>query len=151
MTEKNVDDVPELIRWYLADPQRTRIWRMISLQPEADTGRTIFSRTRALPERVWEKICDGTGLPLEKGGTHFGHPDCNSWASLLVSRRTGKYIPLLPTDAVTKRLLGEILEKIGGLSLVTDDAGTAPWHIAGVLAQIHCWHFAQQSTSCGCL
>ncbi|MBV9009493.1 MAG: hypothetical protein JO354_10060 [Verrucomicrobia bacterium] len=135
VTEKNIEDVAELVRWYLADPERTRTWRMISFQPEADTGRTIFSKQRALPERVWKKICEGAGLALEKGATHFGHPDCNSWASILVSRRTGKYIPLLPRDAATKQLLGEVLAKIGGLSLVTDDARTAPWRIAGVLAQ----------------
>ena len=135
VTQKNIDDVPDVIRWYLADPERTRIWRMLSFQPEADTGRTMFSEQRATPLRVWEKICEGTGLPLEKGGTYFGHPDCNSWASILISRRTGKYSPLLPTDATTKRLLGEILEKIGGLSLMTDDARTTPWRIAGILAQ----------------
>jgi rSAM/selenodomain-associated transferase 2 len=135
VTQNNVDDVPDVIRWYLADPERTRIWRMLSFQPEADTGRTIFSKQRATPEFVWDRICDGTGLPLEKNGTHFGHPDCNSWASILISRRTGKYIPLLPTDVTTKHLLGEILEKIGGLSLVTDDARTTPWRIAGLLAQ----------------
>ncbi len=78
---------------------------------------------------------EGTGFPVEKGGTHFGHPDCNSWASILISRRTGEFIPLLPTDTTTKRLLGQILEKVGGLSLVTDDARTTPWRLAGILAQ----------------
>lgn len=135
VTQKNVHDVPDVIRWYLADPARTRIWRMLSFQPEAETGRTIFSHARALPEIVWEKICEGTGLRLEKDGTFFGHPDCNSWASILISRRTGKFIPLLPTDGTTKKLFGEILRRIGGLSLVTDDANTAPWRIGGVLAQ----------------
>jgi Glycosyl transferase family 2 len=135
VTQNNVEHVPDVIRWYLADPERTQIWRMLSFQPEADTGRTIFSQERATPLRVWEKICEGTGLALEKGGTYFGHPDCNSWASILISRRTGKYIPLLPTDTTTKRLLGEILRQIGGLSLVTDDARTTPWRLAGVLAQ----------------
>jgi hypothetical protein len=135
VTQKNIEDVPEVIRWYLADPERTHIWRMLSFQPEADTGRTIFSKQPTNPEAVWKKICEGTGLALEKGGTYFGHPDCNSWASILISRRTGKYLPLLPTDATTKRLLGEILETIGGLSLVTDDARTTPWRIAGILAQ----------------
>ena len=53
----------------------------------------------------------------------------------MISRRTGKYIPLLPTDATTKRLLGKILKQIGGLSLVTDDARTTPWRLTGILAQ----------------
>jgi hypothetical protein len=135
VTEKNIDDVPEVVRWYLANPERTQIWRMLSFQPEADTGRTIFSKQRATPQDVWEKICEGTGLALERHATNFGHPDCNSWASILISRRSGKHIPLLPTDVTTKRLLGEILEKIGRLSLVTDDARTTPWRIAGIFAQ----------------
>jgi hypothetical protein len=132
VTQKNIDDVPDVVRWYVADPERTQIWRMLSFQPEADNGRTIFSEQRATPERVWEKICEGTGLPLERHATNFGHPDCNSCASLLISRRTGRMIPLLPTDLSTKRLLGEILEKVGGLSFVTDDAGTIPWRMAGI-------------------
>ena len=138
VTRKNIADVPDVIRWYLAKPERTLVWRMMSFQPEADTGRTIFSDNPVTPEIVWSKICEGTGLPLEKNGTMFGHPDCNSWASILVSQRTGKFVPLLPTDTTTKRLLGQILEKIGGLSLVTDDAGTPPWRLAGVLAQNPC-------------
>lgn len=135
VTRKNIEDVPDVIRWFLADPERTSIWRMLSFQPEADTGRTIFSENPVTPEIVWKKICEGTGFPLEQNGTQFGHPDCNSWASILVSRRTGKFSPLLPTDPTTKRLLGQILEKVGGLSLVTDDAGTPPWRLAGVLAR----------------
>jgi len=135
VTEKNIDDVPEVIRWYLADPERTRVWRMLTFQPEADTGRTIFSEQRATPERVWEKICEGAGLMLERYATNFGHPDCNSWASILISRRTGKYVSLLPTDMGTKRLLGKILQKIGGLSFVTDPACTAPWRIAGAVGR----------------
>jgi len=135
VTAANIDDVPEVIRWYLADPERTRIWRMLSFQPEANTGRTIISKNPCTPEKVWAKICEGTGHALERDGTHFGHPDCNSWASILVSRRSGRHVPLLPTDAMTKRVLGEVLEKIGGLSLVTDDAGTPPYRLAGVLAR----------------
>jgi hypothetical protein len=135
VTQNNIDHVPDVIRWYLADPERTRIWRMLSFQPEADTGRTIFSKQPATPEFVWKKIREGTALRLEKDATFFGHPDCNSWASILISRRTGRYIPLLPTDEMTKHLLGEVLEKMGGLSLATDDAGTTPWRIAGILAQ----------------
>ena len=133
VTRRNIDDVPEVIRWYLADPRRSYIWRMLSFQPEADTGRTLFSQNPITPADVWEKICQGVGLPLRRDVSIFGHPDCNSWASLLIARPSGKYFPLLPDDKKFDRLLGEVLRKIGGLSLVNDDAGTPVYRLAGVL------------------
>jgi hypothetical protein len=133
VTRRNIDDVPEVIRWYLADPRRSYIWRMLSFQPEADTGRTLFSQNPITPEDVWEKICEGVGMPLRRDVSIFGHPDCNSWASLLVARPSGKYFPLLPDDPKFDHLLGEVLRKIGGLSLVNDDAGTPLYRLAGVV------------------
>ncbi len=135
VTRRNIDDVPEVIRWYLADPERTHVWRMLSFQPEADTGRTIFSQRPITPADVWVKICEGVGLPLRRDVSIFGHPDCNSWASLLIARPSGKFFPLLPDEKKFDDLLGEVLSKIGGLSLVNDDAGTPPYRLAGVLFQ----------------
>jgi len=133
VTRRNIDDVPEVIRWYLADPKRSYIWRMLSFQPEADTGRTLFSQNPITSADVWEKICEGVGLPLRRDASIFGHPDCNSWASLLIARPSGKYFPLLPDDPKFDGLLGEVLREIGGLSLVNDDAGTPAYRLAGVL------------------
>jgi hypothetical protein len=135
VTRRNIDDVPEVIRWYLADPNRSYIWRMLSFQPEADTGRTLFSQRPITSADVWGKICEGVGLPLRRDVSIFGHPDCNSWASLLVARPSGKIFPLLPDDPKFDSLLGEVLRKIGGLSLVNDDARTPPYRLAGVLFQ----------------
>ncbi len=135
VTRRNIDDVPEVIRWYLADPQRSYIWRMLSFQPEADTGRTIFSQRPITSADVWQKICEGVGLPLRRDVSIFGHPDCNSWASLLIARPSGKIFPLLPDDPKFDTLLGDVLAKIGGLSLVNDDAGTPAYRLAGVLFQ----------------
>jgi hypothetical protein len=135
VTRRNIDDVPEVIRWYLADPNRSHVWRMLSFQPEADTGRTIFSQRPITSADVWVKICEGVGLPLRRDVSIFGHPDCNSWASLLIARPSGKFFPLLPDDKKFDDLLGEVLAKIGGLSLVNDDAGTPPYRLAGVLFQ----------------
>jgi hypothetical protein len=108
---------------------------MLSFQPEADTGRTIFSQRPITSADVWEKICEGTGMPLRRDASIFGHPDCNSWASLLIARPSGKFFPLLPDDPKFDSLLGKVLAKIGGLSLVSDDAGTPPYRLAGVLFQ----------------
>ena len=151
VARRNIKDVPEIIHWYLADPERTRIWRMLSFQPEADTGRTLFSQHPITAATVWEKICEGTNLPLRRDASIFGHPDCNSWASLLVSRRSGEYCPLLPDDPKWDYLFGKVLEQIGGLSLVTDDARTAPFRLLSVLARnplLACrlaWHLARHA------
>jgi hypothetical protein len=72
---------------------------------------------------------------LRRDVSIFGHPDCNSWASLLITRPSGKIFPLLPDDKKFDSLLGEVLRKIGGLSLVNDDAGTPAYRLAGVLFQ----------------
>lgn len=135
VVRKNIGGVPDIIRWFLEDPKRTQLWRMISFQPEADTGRTLFSQEPITPALVWEKVQQGTGLPVRRDVSIFGHPDCNSWASILVSRRTGRFCDLLPDHPKWDRVFGQVLQRIGGLSLVTDDAGTAPFRLLGVLAQ----------------
>ena len=79
VTRRNIDDVPEVFRWYLADPQRTHIWRMLSFQPEADTGRTIFRNgrlRRPMSGKKFAKVsgcrCDGMfrslGIPIATVG-----------------------------------------------------------------------------------
>src|SRR5260370_14060474 len=75
VTERNIRDVPEVLRWFVADAERTRIWRNISFLPEADTGRTRISKNPVTPERVWEKICEGAGIKIERKVAIFGHPD----------------------------------------------------------------------------
>lgn len=135
VTRRNLEGVSEIVRWFLADPERTVLWRLLSFQPEADTGRTLFSQQPITPALTWEKIREGTGLPLRQDASMFGHPDCNSWASLLVARPSGEIFPMLPDDPSWDRILGRVLERIGGISLVQDDAGTPPWRLAGALWQ----------------
>ncbi len=135
VTRKNIGDIPEVIRWYLADPERTHIWRMISFQPEADTGRTIYSEKPITPTDVWEKIREGTGRPVRKDATIFGHPDCNSWAPMMVARTSGKIFSLLPEDPKWDRMMGKLLEKVGGLHLMNDDAGTPFYRLLGVIVR----------------
>jgi rSAM/selenodomain-associated transferase 2 len=153
VTRKNINDVPDVIRWFLADPRRTQLWRMLAFQPEADTGRTLFSENPITPAMVWDKICAGANLPLRRDASIFGHPDCNSWGSLLVSQDTGEYCPLLPDDPQWDHVFGEVLARIGGLSLVSDDAGTTAFRLLGVLAQnagLTCrlaWHLARHVAS----
>ena len=142
VTERNITSVADVVRWFLADPGRSRIWRILSFQPEANTGRTIFSRRPVTPADVWRKICDGMGLHLDGSAYIGGHPDCNQGATLLVERRRGCYLPLLPDDNKTKRLFAEILDKVGALSTMTTDARAGasllPYRVAGAFSR-HPW------------
>ncbi len=136
VTERNIDSVAEIVRWFLADPKRSCIWRILSFQPEADTGRTIFSKNPATPQEVWQKICHGIGLQLDGSAYIGGHPDCNQGATLLVERRRGRFLALLPDDPKTKALFSEILASVGAISTVTSDGGSLlPYRVAGAFAR----------------
>src|SRR5260221_6143086 len=140
---RNIDSIAELVRWFLAEPRRTQIWRNLSFLPEANTGRTTFSENPVSPNLVWQKICDGVGQSLDGHAFMGGHPDCNRGATLLMSRRSGTVMALLPNKAETQQLLAVLLDKIGALSTITTDGDPnltggftlLPWRLAGALAQ----------------
>ncbi len=138
VTERNINSVAEVVRWFLADPARSRIWRILSFQPEADTGRTVFSAHPVTPKIVWQKLCQGMGLQLDGSAYLGGHPDCNQGASLLVEQNGGRYFPLLPNDEKTKRLFADILATVGAISTMTtdsEDASPLPYRVAGAFAR----------------
>ncbi|MBV8586892.1 MAG: hypothetical protein JO308_11450, partial [Verrucomicrobia bacterium] len=143
VTEANLGSIPNLVRWFLADPDRTRIWRNLSFLPEANTGRTISSGRRATPQQVWEAICSGLGVKISGHTLIGGHPDCNQGATLLVSRRTGKFLPMTFPDRQTEALFAKMLSKLGAVSTMTTDADPVrtggktllAWRVAGALAR----------------
>ncbi len=139
VTERNIESVAEVVRWFLADPARSRIWRILSFQPEANTGRTIFSQHPVTPALVWQKLCQGMSLQIDGSAYLGGHPDCNQGASLLVERRSGSCLPLLPDDEKTAALFAEILATLGAVSTMTTDAvaggSLLPWRGAGAFAR----------------
>jgi len=139
VTERNINFVPDIVRWFLSDPQRSRVWRILSFQPEADTGRTTISKHPVTPALVWEKICQGIGMQLDGSAFIAGHPKCNQGVMLLIARRTGGFLPLIPTDVKTRRVVTEALAELGALSTMTTDGDGSgsllPYRIAGSFAQ----------------
>jgi hypothetical protein len=139
VTERNIGSVAEVVRWFLADPARSRIWRILSFQPEANTGRTLFSAHPVTPRMVWQKLCEGMGQHLNGSAFIGGHPDCGQGVSLLVEERRGRYLPLLPNDEKTKRLFSDILAAVGAISTMTTDssagASLLPYRAAGAFAR----------------
>ena len=134
VTERNIDSVVEIVRWFLDDPRRSRIWRILSFQPEANTGRTTFSENPVTPAMVWKKLCQGMGLELDGSAYIGGHPDCNQGTTLLIDQRGGSYLPVLPNDSKTRALFTEVLTTLGAVSTMTTDS-LLPYRVAGAFAQ----------------
>jgi len=135
VTSRNLADVPEVLRWFFATPERAAVWSMLAFLPEADTGRTLMDGEAVTPALVWEKICEGAGLPLRRGAVQFGHAECNSWAPLIVAGSGIRNLPLLPGDEKSTRLFSTLLDAIGGISLAPGGEKTLRYRLAGVFAK----------------
>lgn len=135
VTRRNLADVPEVLRWFLADSTRTSVWRMLAFLPEADTGRTLMQGEPVTPELVWEKIREATGLPLKRDAVQFGHAACNSWAPVIAGGPQAGNLAPLPGDAATTRIFSRLLDTIGGVSLEPGAEDLLPWRLAGALAR----------------
>lgn len=92
------------------------------------------ARARTQPKPLGKRT-QGLCQHLHPSSAIPPHPDCNSWSPLLVARSTGEYCTLLPDDPGFDRLFGKVLDQFGALSLVTDEAGTSPFRLLGVLAR----------------
>ncbi len=78
---RNFDEVPDVIRWCMAN---TDAFRMISFQPTADVGRTRDTNQGGKRAELWSKICEGAGVQLNQHMFKFGHPDCNTTTMMFV-------------------------------------------------------------------
>lgn len=84
VTERNRSSFGEILRWLISDSRHLDAFRMISLQPEADVGRTRQSQNPVTPEQTWRRVCSAVGDELPRDNLWFGHPNCSNFTSLLV-------------------------------------------------------------------
>ncbi|MFT5288994.1 MAG: hypothetical protein ACI8QS_002695 [Planctomycetota bacterium] len=75
VTDEALDSVPDLVRWALANADA---FRMLSLQPSANVGRTVATKIRGGREVLWAKICEGLGIDANQKPWHFGDPECST-------------------------------------------------------------------------
>ena len=99
----NLAELPDLMAYFTA---RAHLVRMASFQMQADTGRgRLRSRGTAVTVTgVRQALEDGAGVRLFHDTPLIGHPDCNSYAGVLVCG-TARY-PLFRHGAYLTRLLG---------------------------------------------
>ncbi len=121
VTERNIESLEEILRWLISEPRHLDVFRMISLQPEADVGRTRHSSNPATPEQTWRKICSALGVELPRDNLWFGHPDCSHFTSLLVlypsdgSGGQPRVINLIGADEASRAFWPALLETFSGI------------------------------------
>jgi len=82
VTERTYQDIPDIVRWVLDNADSVRI---LSLLPAAEVGRTKDRRIEHLSmDAVWEKVCEGVGVKLNRHAMHYGHTECNITVPILL-------------------------------------------------------------------
>jgi hypothetical protein len=137
VTQHNIEGVPGIIRWFLANADA---FKMVSFQPLAEVGRTDRSLKGVAVDELWRRIADGAGDPMiSRGEGWVGHPACSRVVQGLAVRRRGAvaFIPLYRRDQVDEmQTLNELLDRLGGTSFRLDNRARA-WRRAGRIAIRH--------------
>lgn len=135
IVEKNLGDVADVIRWLTASPRRLEAFRMLSLQPEADVGRTRSSGSPATPEATWREVCRAVGREVAKDNFYFGHPDCSHVVTLVSLFPEHRLIDLTTGDEEARRFWTSLLDTFGGVGFRGVDMVESSLRRVGLLAR----------------
>jgi hypothetical protein len=137
VTQHNIDGVPGIVRWFLANADA---FKMVSFQPLAEVGRTDRSLKGVAADELWQRIAEGAGdAMIRRGEGWVGHPACSRFVQgLAVRRRNGvAFVPLYRWDQADEmRTLNELLDRLGGVSFRLDNRARA-WRRASRIAVRH--------------
>jgi molybdenum cofactor biosynthesis enzyme MoaA len=137
VTQHNLDGVPGVVRWFLANADA---FKMVSFQPLAEVGRTDRSLKGAAADELWQRIAEGADDDMiRRGEGWLGHPACSRFVQgLAVRRHNGvAFVPLYRRDQMDEmRTLNELLDRLGGVSFRLDNYARA-WRRAGRIAVRH--------------
>lgn len=87
VTQENQRELDEVVRWSIANADA---FRLLSLQPTADTGRTRIDRQGGDVDGLWKQVCKGAGKSISRAGMTFGHPSCNTVTMHFVVKYGGR-------------------------------------------------------------
>ena len=137
VSRNNLDGVPGIVRWFLANADA---FKMLSFQPLAEVGRTEQALKGVQPDELWERIACGAGDPaIRRGEGWLGHSACTRFVQGLAVRRGDgvKFVPLYRRDQADEmEVLGELMARLGGASFRLDGQARA-WRRVGRLLIQH--------------
>jgi MoaA/NifB/PqqE/SkfB family radical SAM enzyme len=145
VTRRNIDEVAGIVRWFL---QHADAFKMVSFQPLAAVGRTDPRLEGVARDELWQRIAEGAGdAELCRGEAWLGHPECSRFVQGLAVRRGERValVPLYRRDCPEEmRMLGELLDRVGGTSFRLD-ARRRAWLRAGSMLVRHGGFVARQA------
>jgi molybdenum cofactor biosynthesis enzyme MoaA len=134
VTPENIDEVPEILDWTIANHDA---FRMVSFQPVAEIGRTRDRRGSEISlDSVWARVCRAVGRPLNRNALHFGHPACNIVCPLFVVSLGDRFeiVECVPEgDRRGADLMNRLLDAVGGLDPLGADLGRGITRLASIL------------------
>jgi pyruvate-formate lyase-activating enzyme len=139
VTRDNLDEVPAIVRWLVANADA---FKMVSFQPVAPVGRTARGLGGVTAEELWERIAkglDGDASALAAHEGWLGHPACSRFVQGVVLRQPGSpptFRPLWhPGDSRDRAVVEAWLDRFGGLTFRLDTPARAIARLAGVVAR----------------
>ncbi|MDJ0836916.1 MAG: radical SAM protein [Acidobacteriota bacterium] len=138
VNSRNLPQLTAPVQWFLAN---TDAFRLLSFQPQADTGRTA-SGDGVSAARVWAELEAAAGMPLEPHSFSFGHPDCNRICVLVrVETPAGSFLlqTVRPGNECDRAFVGRVLDDFGGIVLASVSKSEGLGRILGRLLQKPAW------------
>ncbi|MCB9398215.1 MAG: radical SAM protein [Acidobacteria bacterium] len=135
---QNLDQIKDVIPWFLTNLD---IFRLISFQPVAQTGRTR-SAGGLSSQVVWERIESAFQRSLEPHAILFGHPDCTRlglFAAILGAKKPLILEAVRKSNIMDKAFVAAVLRDFGGVVINERPLSEILLKCLGVLVQRPAW------------
>ncbi len=116
VNRRNLGELSVVVGWFL---ENLDCFRILSLQPQAQTGRTRGDDGVGM-DAVWEELEKSLGFPLNPHPFQFGHRSCNRTAFLLSLQTPARQVLLQAVrsgNVMDETFVGLVLRDFGGLVL----------------------------------
>lgn len=134
VTPQTLDDVPDVVRWAIANAGS---FRMLSLQPVADVGRTAVDSGIGR-EALWSKVQEGLGVEANDRAWYMGHPDCSTIALMWVLRvgEESRVIEVTRRNApIDRAFFRSLIADLGGWRMNAEGRTRSILRLAGRLVR----------------